>query len=139
MMPFLKGRLFWRLSRWDDMIAHQQWVVSQYHDRLCDAGLAAYEADVHVEPVYYKYPMLFEPRRKEVIMRKARSAGVELSDMFGSPVYPVERAAQWKALGYQKGLCPISEDVSARIVALPVHRHVEREQIEKTVDLLRSS
>ena len=61
-----------------------------------------------------------------------------MSDMFGSPLYPPERKANWEAWGYKEGTCPITEKVSDRIVALPVHTKVQAKDIEKTAALVAS-
>ena len=120
------------------MIANQRWIVSRYEELLSQVGYVPFELDSHFEPVYYKYPLLFDRKLKREIFEKAQQARIEMSDMFGSPVHPAERAANWKALGYQKGMCPISEDISDRIVALPVHAKVQAKEIEKTIAFLAS-
>lgn len=135
-IPFQERRLFRKLDRWDDMIAHQRWIVSRYEELLSQAGYAPLELDSHLEPVYYKYPLLFD--RKKEIFEQAQQARIEMSDIFGSPLYPAERAANWKALGYEKGMCPISEGISDRIVALPVHSRIRAREIERTIALLAS-
>ncbi len=113
-------------------------VSCRYRQRLTQIGYSCWEPEAHLDPVYYKYPVLYEPDRKTHIISKARREGIELSDMFGSPLFPVERAMQWRALGYQRGMCPVAEDVSARIIALPVHGRVHISQIDRTVSLLAS-
>jgi len=133
-IPFQKRRLFSKLNRWDDAIARQKWIVSRCKELLLQIGYAPVELAAHLEPVYYKYPLLFE--RKKEIFAQAQQTQVEMSDMFGSPLYPPARRANWKALAYKKGMCPIAEDVSARIVALPIHAKIQAKDIEKTIALL---
>jgi perosamine synthetase len=135
-IPFQEGRLFRKLDHWDDMIAHQKWIVSRYRELLSQIGYPSTELGSHLEPVYYKYPLLFD--RKREIFDQAQKTKVEMSDMFGSPLYPAERAANWKALGYRKGMCPISEGISDRIVALPVHANIRARDVERTIALLAS-
>jgi perosamine synthetase len=137
-IPFHERRLFRKLDHWNDMIATQRWIVSRYEEFLSQAGYVPFELDSRFEPVYYKYPLLFDRKLKREIFEKAQQARIEMSDMFGSPLHPAERAANWKALGYQKGMCPISEDISDRIVALPVHAKVQAKEIEKTIAFLTS-
>jgi dTDP-4-amino-4,6-dideoxygalactose transaminase len=138
MIPFQERRLFKKLDHWNGIIAHQRWVVSRYRELLSQAGYAPFGLDSRFEPIYYKYPLLFDHKCKREIFEKAQQARIEMSDMFGSPLYPAERAAVWKALGYQKGTCPISEDISDRIVALPVHAKIQARDIERTIALLAS-
>jgi dTDP-4-amino-4,6-dideoxygalactose transaminase len=136
MVPLQQKRLFRKLDRWHNMAAHQRRIVSRYQELLSQAGMAPAKLDSHLEPVYYKYPLLFD--RKREIFEQAQKAQIEMSDMFGSPLYPPERRANWKALGYEEGMCPVTEHVTDRIVALPVHDRVQAQQIEKTVILLTS-
>lgn len=135
-IPFQEKRLFRMLDQWDEMVAYQEWLVSQFKKRLLEVGYVPFEVEDHLEPVYYKYPLLSD--RKQEIFEKARQMRVEMSDMFGSPLYPPERRANWEALGYEEGMCPISEKASDRIVALPIHAKVQAKEIERTAALLAS-
>jgi dTDP-4-amino-4,6-dideoxygalactose transaminase len=136
MIAFQERRLFKKLDAFDQTMMHLEWVVARYKELLSEIGYQSPELDSRFEPVYYKYPLLSD--HKKDIFERAKQARIEMSDMFGSPLYPPDRAANWEALGYQAGMCPISENVSARIVALPVHTRVQATDIEKTVALLAS-
>ena len=39
--------------------------------------------------------------------------------------------------GFSEGLCPVSEDCSARTMAIPFHARLEREDQERVVEALR--
>jgi len=41
--------------------------------------------------------------------------------------------------GFSEGLCPVSEDASARTMAIPFHARLEREDQERVADALRSA
>jgi perosamine synthetase len=135
-IPYQEKRLFRKLDRWDDMIAHQEWIVSRYRQGLSTVDYTPFELESHLEPVYYKYPVLSD--HKNEIFERARQTQIEMSDMFGSPLYPPDRKANWEALGYKEGMCPHSERASERIIALPVHAKVRSKDIETTVALLAS-
>ncbi len=135
-IPFQKGRLFRKLDRWHEMVEYQRWIVSRYRELLSQVGYTLPKFYDYLESVYYKYPLLSD--RKREIFEQAPKARIEMSDMFGSPLYPPERRANWKALGYIEGMCPISESVSNRIIALPVHSRVRSEHIERSVAFLAS-
>jgi perosamine synthetase len=110
--------------------------VSRYEELFSQSGWKPWELDGRFEPVYYKYPLLFD--RKREIFEKAPQAQIELSDIFLSPLYPPWQDARWRSLGYQKGLCPISEEISDRIVALPLHTRIQARDVERTVAFLAS-
>jgi len=136
LISFQEGRLVRKLNRYDKLVAHQQWVVSQYEELVTQAGYEPVELDGRLEPIYYKYPLLSDS--KKGIFEKARQAGIELSDMFLSPLYPTWHRKIWESLGYQEGMCPISESVSDRIVPLSIHSKIRVKEIERCVALLAS-
>jgi perosamine synthetase len=41
--------------------------------------------------------------------------------------------------GFREGLCPVSEDASARTMAIPFHARLDREDQEYVVDRLRAA
>ena len=41
--------------------------------------------------------------------------------------------------GFAEGLCPVSEDASARTMAIPFHARLAREDQERVVEALRSA
>ncbi|MDY6867094.1 MAG: DegT/DnrJ/EryC1/StrS family aminotransferase [Chloroflexota bacterium] len=136
-IPFQKKRLFQKLDQFTgDTIPHQSWIVSQYEKRLSRTHYKPLELDDHLEPVFYKYPLLSD--HQEDILKEAPEARIELSNLFVSPIYPPWRRRLWGRLGYQPGTCPISEGISDRIIALPVHAKVQTKQIEKTIAFLTS-
>lgn len=137
MPPFQEKRLFRKLNDFvHRTIPHQKWVVARYEELLSQAGYESLELDNRFEPVYYKYPLLFDCNKN--VLEKAPQARIELADTFVSPLYPPWREALWKSLGYQKGLCPISEDVSDKIIVLPVHAKIQAKDIERTIAFLAS-
>jgi perosamine synthetase len=137
MLPFQQRRLFRKLDNFgNNTITHQKWLISQYEKSLLKIGYKPLELDTRFESVFYKYPLLFDSNKS--IFEKAPQARVELSNMFVSPLYPPWREKLWKSLGYQRGQCPISEDISDRIVALPIHDKIRARDIERTMTFLAS-
>jgi dTDP-4-amino-4,6-dideoxygalactose transaminase len=119
-------------------VAHQNWIVSQYEKLISLAGYSPLALDSRFEPVLFKYPLLSS--NKKEIFEKAPEVGIELSYIFASPLYPhdARMAARWKTFGYRQGMCPISEGVADRIVAMPIHRKIKAKTIEKTIAFLAS-
>jgi perosamine synthetase len=138
MIPFQERRLSRKLDHFDRIVAHKRWVVSQYERLFSQVGYNPLELDSRFEPIYFKYPLLSD--HKKDIFDKAPRARIELSYLFSSPVDPLKPGfvAHWKALGYQKGMCPVSEYIADRIVALPVHSGIRAKDIERTIGFLSS-
>lgn len=136
MNRFQKKWLFRKLDEFDNLVAHQKWVVSRYEELLSQTGYDLLELDGQFEPIYYKYPLLSD--YKKAIFEKGHQARVELSSMFRSPFYSPWYKGFWESMGYRQGMCPISEGVSDRIVPLAIHSKVQAKDIERTVALLSS-
>jgi dTDP-4-amino-4,6-dideoxygalactose transaminase len=134
MMPFQKERLFKKLDGWEEAARHKAQIISQYKELLQKSGYTVQKLDHPLKPVFYKFPLL-SPHKRE-IFEYAKRNGIEMSDMFGSPLYPPERRANWRALGYREGMCPTSENISDKIIALPVHSKIKSKEIEKITTLL---
>jgi dTDP-4-amino-4,6-dideoxygalactose transaminase len=60
---------------------------------------------------------------------------IELGDWFISPIHPLLEK-DWKLVKYQKGLCPIAEDVSNRIITLPIYRKITQKEIDKIISFM---
>ena len=52
--------------------------------------------------------------------------------------YLADQPAVRERFGFAQGLCPVSEDASARTMAIPFHARLEREDQERVVDALRT-
>jgi len=136
LIAFQQARLFKKLDRYDKLVAHQQWVISQYEGLVAQAGYEPIELDSWLEPIYYKYPLLSDSKKE--IFERAHQAGIELSDMFISPLYPTWHKKIWESLGYREGMCPISESISDRILPLSIHSKIRAKEIDRTMALLAS-
>jgi dTDP-4-amino-4,6-dideoxygalactose transaminase len=136
LIAFQERRLLAKLERYDKLVAHQRWVVARYEDLLAQTGYQPLVVDSRFDPVLYKYPLLSDSKKD--IFDRARQAGIELSDMFISPLYPDWHKRIWESLGYREGMCPISESVSERIVPLSIHSKIRSKEIERTIALLAS-
>ena len=52
------------------------------------------------------------------------------------PPHPLHLQKCFVALGYKPGDFPVSEDLSSRIFALPMHPYLKDEEIERICDVL---
>jgi dTDP-4-amino-4,6-dideoxygalactose transaminase len=137
-IPFQEGRLFRKLRSFERTVANQAWIVSEYERLFPQVGYPPLEMGDGFEPIFFKYPLLSASKKE--IFEKAPQAGVELSYIFASPLYPhhPKMAARWRSFGYRQGMCPVSEDIADRIVALPVHTKIQARDIEKITAFLAS-
>jgi len=134
MAPSLRVRLAGKLAKAEAGILHRKHVGAQYEDRFKQLGLARPESPRGSETVYLQYPLVVRDKRR--VLSEARKWKVELGDLFSSPVHPLA-TQQCKSVGYEKGCCPIAEDMCDRIVSLPLHETVRQVDIDRTFDFLQ--
>jgi len=86
------------------------------------------------EAVFLKYPVLTVNPQK--VVREARKKGIYLNDgWFGSAVVPP--LTSLKKVCYVSASCPKAEEVAKRIVCLPTHINVSREDAKAVFDCLQ--
>jgi len=86
------------------------------------------------EPVFNQFPILVEdPRLRNTLNAKLNSTGIESTILYP---YPVHMAYN---IGYDVSgdLFPNAEYLSKRLLLIPVHPLVEREALDRAVDIIR--
>jgi UDP-2-acetamido-2-deoxy-ribo-hexuluronate aminotransferase len=82
-----------------------------------------------------QYSILAEDRgEREILREKLKRAGVPTAVYYPVPLHLQEA---FRNLNYQEGDFPVSEDVSRRIVSLPMHPYMEDETIEEIIEVIR--
>lgn len=122
-----------KLNDFGQIAKHQEWVVSRYRDCLRARPSAHLTMDGRFKPTYFKYPYL--SLSKATVYANAGKMGIELSEMFRSPVCASDRDA-WESLGYRKGMCPVSERISESVIPLATHCAIREKEIAKTAALI---
>lgn len=133
MSNFHRKLLMKRLANLEDNINHRISVASQYEKLLLEVGIKTLELDRRYEPVYLRYPLLV--KEKSEILSEARKRKIELGDWFISPIHPLSQE-EWECVDYRKGMCPVAEDVSKRIITLPIYEKISKREIEKNISFL---
>jgi len=133
-----------RMSRWQKMllerktkeigkvIEHRKWVVSVFERHLPEIGIETVERQPDIDPVFLRYPILTKDKRW--VLERARAEKIEIGDWFASPVHP--NLDGWERVGYQKGICPTSEEISSRVVNLPTHPKITEKEIYRILRFL---
>lgn len=129
-----RRRLMKKLQGIDATIAHRRRVARRYEDGIRGLGIACPVPPKAADPVYLRYPIL--ARDKAAVLAEARRRRMELGDWFVSPVDPLDEG-QWSAVGYERGTCPVAEEMARRVVTLPVYERIDRAATETTVEFLR--
>jgi len=90
-----------------------------------------------VRHVFYQYVVRVEedyPMQRDKLAERLRKKGVGVAVHYPTPVYG---QTLYKELGYGKTLCPVAEDTCKRVLSLPVHPSVTKEDITYIVDVLK--
>jgi dTDP-4-amino-4,6-dideoxygalactose transaminase len=105
-----------------------------YEEGLRAIGARPVEHHSDVDPVFLRYPVMVNDKPRT--LASARKARIELGDWFLSPVHP--KRDHWEIAGYEKGSCPIAEEVCAHVVNLPIHGRVDVKEAARTLDFIRA-
>ncbi|MFB3765890.1 MAG: DegT/DnrJ/EryC1/StrS family aminotransferase [Methanotrichaceae archaeon] len=84
----------------------------------------------NVRHVYNQYVVKVEedfPAGREKLMDYLQSRGIGSAVHYPKPVY---RQPIYRELGLDKDVCPVSEDVSRKVMSLPVHPALTQEDLE---------
>lgn len=101
-------------------------------------GLVKPFIDERVKHVYHQYVLRVED---EFGMTRDEFAEYLASKGVGTAVhYPIPVYLQpfYRKLGFERGLCPIAEEMAQKVISIPVHPKLTREELEYIVDVINS-
>ena len=129
----LQARLAAMMQRGEDVIARHKRLAKRYAQGLREIGIPALQRDPRSEAVMICYPL--QVANKPGLLAEAQRTRSSWATWFSSPVHPLEESA-WQAVGYEKGSCPVAEDVARRVVSLPCHAGVTEGEADRTLAFL---
>jgi len=132
MSPWQEKVLTRNLVQINELITHRLKTASAIRARLTKHGIEPFVYPDQTRPVLLRYPLAV--RDKPAVLREARRKRIELGDWFISPVHPLPN--RWEMAGYQKGMCPVAEDVANHLINLPTHLGIGDREVEAAVDLV---
>ena len=121
-----------KLNEIDKVIEHRKWIVSLYEKYLPEIGIETMKVPDYMEPIFLSYPVLV--RDKQKVLEEAKKQKIEMGDWFLSPVHP--NSFGWERAGYQKGMCPVAEEVCNKVINLPTHLRIEEKEVKKMIKFL---
>ena len=108
--------------------------------KIYDEALAELEGDITlperragVRHVYHLY--VIRARERDGLLAWLNERGVEAKIHYPIPVH-LQPAA--RSLGYKQGDFPVCEQDCRRIITLPAHQHLTAEEIQYTIECVRS-
>jgi dTDP-4-amino-4,6-dideoxygalactose transaminase len=134
MSDFHKSLLIKKLKNWGKEEEHRIWVASQYEEFLSTTSIMHPILDDNYEPVYLRYPIL--AKNKEKVLEEAQKRKIELGDWYISPVHPLTNE-DLEFVKYKQGECPVAEEISQKIITLPIHKKINEKEIKRITEFLK--
>ena len=97
-------------------------------------GLTPPYVEEHVKHVFYQYVIKVEenyPLERNELANHLEKMGIGTAVHYPMPIY---RQPLYHGLGYDKKICPITEESCKRVLSLPVHPSVNDEDIQYITD-----
>jgi len=113
-------------------IEHRKWVTSLYEKTLKEKGIETVNLPEYYEPVFLRYPILAKDKRK--LLKEAKKKRIEIGDWFLSPIHP--NLDGWEKVGYQKGSCPVAEEICQHVINLPTHLKIGEKEVREIVEFV---
>jgi len=118
----------------EDRIENAEFLNSHIKAR----GITTPYRDPGVVHVYNQYVVKVEkefPRTREELMVQLQEKGIGSAVHYPKPVYmqPI-----YKEMGYAQDQCPVAEEVSSRVMSLPVHPALSEDDLEYIAETINS-
>jgi perosamine synthetase len=127
-----------QLERLDGILALRREVAARYSELLAglDVELPLADDADHVRSWFVYVVKLPRDVDRDAVMSRLDAQGIATAPYLPSihlQSYMRER------YGFSEGICPVSEDASARTMAIPFHTRLAREDQERVTEALRSA
>ena len=125
-----------QLEKLDRILAARREVAARYDDLLADVDVETPLAD---DADHVRSWFVYVVKVPQGVDRDATIGRLDAEGIAAAPYLPSIHLQSYMRdrYGFSEGLCPISEDASARTMAIPFHARLAREDQEQVVDTLR--
>ena len=112
-------------------------VADLYQEKLADLPIMFQTIPEQYESVYAQFSILFENKEmRNKVQKDLKNNNIPSVIYY---IIPGHLQTGYKYLNYSKGDFPVSEDLSDRILSLPMHPYLEISQIEKITKVIEQS
>ncbi len=120
--------------------------LSQYNQRRTEAaryynralgnieGLKIPERDENSSHIYHQYTMVLDQHNRDAL--KEHLSSREIPSMIYYPL-PLHLQEAYSDLGYKKGDFPVTEELSSKVLSLPMHTELDEEQLNYIADAVK--
>ena len=131
----LQKRAAHRMEQLQSVERHARHVASLYRSEIDNPAVVQPVIPQGADPVFGRYPLRVAD--KDVVLKMAREANVELADWYSSPVHPLV-PRELPLVGYELGACKEAEVRCREVVTLPTHRKVTERDVRRAIGFLNS-
>ncbi len=126
-----------KLSIFDKEIEQRNLIASYYREELKSENLIFQYIPKNYTSVYAQFSILFESILiRDRVQKELSNKGIPSVIYYGIPGH---LQSGYRYLGYTEGDFPVSEDLSKRILSLPMHPYMSEKDIDKVVLAIKES
>jgi perosamine synthetase len=111
---------------------HRIEIAEYYEKNIKESDFYKQSINFENKNIYLWYTILVNKKRK--MIKEAAKSNIILGDWFPQAIGP--ESVDLEKAGYQKGDCPIAEEISAACINLPTHHNIGKEQADKVIDFI---
>ncbi len=135
----LAAFLLAQLEAREEIRAQRRRVWEYYHHHLADwaasAGVQLPLVPEGCEQPYHLYHLLMPSlKERQELIGRLKARGIQAAFHY----LPLHSSIKGRALGYRPGDCPVTEDISDRLVRLPFYNTLTEEELSEVVETVRS-
>ena len=119
------------LDGWND---RRRRAALHYDNLLAGNGIITPVEMPYAHHVYHLY--IIQADDREQLRKDLNAAGVETGLHYPGPLHLQEA---YKSLGYKQGDFPVCERLAGRILSLPMHPDISRDEVEYVVSVIKES
>jgi len=124
-----------QLKKLDRFNAHRK-EIARFYPKLLKKEhdiQIVFKKNENKDPIFLKYPVLSS--NSNSLLRKMRDSGIYLNDGWRDSVV-VPPKTNLRSVCYTHGDCPKAEEVAKRIICLPTHINISRNDVDRIIKAL---
>jgi dTDP-4-amino-4,6-dideoxygalactose transaminase len=126
-----------QLRRMDAFLARRRAIAARYDEALATVdGLELPPRRPDVEPAWHLYAVrVRDAARRRPFFEELRRLGLGVQVHY----IPVYWHPYYRDLGFERGLCPIAEDIYSRSVSIPMFPKLTDAELDRSIELVRQA
>jgi dTDP-4-amino-4,6-dideoxygalactose transaminase len=136
---FLAAVLYAQLEAKDQIQAHRQWIWQYYYDSLqewaVEQGVQLQTVPAHCEQTYHMFYLLLPTlRQRKNLINHLKTQAISGTFHF----LPLHLSEMGRGFGGKKGDCPVTENISDRLLRLPLYYSLTEADLVRVVTAVKA-